>query len=494
METEIRKHIITRNVQIIVDCDELEQCNKHYGTLRYYANECTKMANFIVSQQFVNMQIKERIILNNDDLRNKSLKLDTEISALEQEFGQTPSKDKENRNRIKERKKELFKEKKEFNTTLIELEKDFYRKSGNETSPQNSTYQLISVKFPNIPSYVRASVNDIIYKNLKKDYIDILKGIKSIRNYKSCPISFSKAAIRNLKFDETKKSFTFICFGIPFFINLGKDASNNKIILERILSNEYQMGDLSISYKDNKWFANLIVKIPIKNNLELSDNICVGVDLGIKVPIAIVSTNDKWGKFIGDTNLLFHKKKAFASQKRTISIGLSTTKGGHGYKSKMKKFLDLKNAESNYTNTLLHTLAKQVVEYTISQGAKIIKMEFLEGFAQQDQEKKTLVRFWSPRRLQNLIEEKAIQNDIQILYVDPYKTSQTCPDCGSQIEEQRESQNLFICKNKSCAKEGKKQNADRIAANNICKSEKKVSSISDCTISKIKLELFENPC
>ena len=118
-----------------------------------------------------------------------------------------------------------------------------------------------------------------------------------------------------------------------------------------------------------------------------------------------------------------------------------------------------------------------------------------ERFDKQDQDKKTLVRYWAPRKLQTLIEQKALQNDISVAYVDPYKTSQTCSCCGSDIEDQRLDRNTFKCKNTSCDKYNKYQNADRNASVNIAKSNKYVTSLSDCTVAKMreknKLEKIE---
>ena len=152
----------------------------------------------------------------------------------------------------------------------------------------------------------------------------------------------------------------------------------------------------------------------------------------------------------------------------------------------MRKLKDIATIETDYTNTLLHTYAKQVIDYTISQGAKIIKMEFMEGISEEESKLKDLVRFWPIRKLQSLIEEKASKVDIHVVYVDPYRTSQTCSACGYYEEGQREKRDFLICKNPICSKSGKKQNADRNASVNICNSDKIVTSKKECQISKLK--------
>lgn len=490
MSTELKYNVSTRQIQILIDSSDKEEKNKHYGMLRFYAEECRKAANFIVNQQHINFNIKERIKLYNPEIDIKYQILDEELSSLEQEL--RTSSNKERKVDIKNRRKELFEQRRILDASLDELQKDFYTKSGTsskgENAPvQNSTYQLIAKKFPSLPSYVRASLNDIVYKSLKKDLPEILKGNKTVRTYRNKFIPFQKQAIRNLKLNSDKQEFQFSFFSIPIITNLGRDRSDNYTILEKVVSGEYLLCDSSIIIKDNKFFISLVIKTPVQNIPDLSDKISVGVDLGIEIPVFVTSTNDKWGTFFGNKKFLFHKKQAFRKQKQSLQKTISeSTAGGHGYKAKMKKLNHLSKAEFNYTSTLLHTYAKNVVDYAVQQGAGIIKMEFLEGLTDNHSKLKTLVTFWPVRRLQNLIEEKANKYNIQVLYIDPYLTSQTCSSCGHYEEGQREKREYFICKNPICPKVNKKQHADRNASLNICNSQEFVTSKENCKISKLK--------
>lgn len=490
MSTETKYNVSTRHIQILINSSDKEERNKHYGMLRFYAEQCVQAANFVVNQQHINFNIKERIKLYNPDVNLKYEVIEQEFQELEKEF--KTSSNKERKVDIKNRKKELFEQKKILDKSLDDLQKEFYSKSGTtskgENAPvQNSTYQLIAKKFPELPSYVRASLNDNVFKNLKKDLPEILKGKKVVRTYRNKFIPFQKQAIVGLKFNSEQKEFEFSFFKIPIITNLGRDRSDNYTILERVVSGQYPIGDSSIIIKDNKFFLALVVKTPVQILPELSNDISIGVDLGIEIPVFVTSTIDKWGTFFGNKKSLFHKKQAFRKQKQSIQKTISESNtGGHGYKTKMKKLNDLSNIEKNYTLTLLHTYAKNVVDYAINQGAGIIKMEFLEGLTDNDSKLKTLITFWPVRRLQTLIEEKANKYNIQVTYIDPYHTSQTCSHCGNYEPGQREKREYFICKNPLCTKVNKKQHADRNASVNICSSTKYVESKSECEISKLK--------
>ncbi len=489
--------VITRKIEIVVNSTDVDEKKAAYNTLRTLSNDCVRMANFIVNQQHINHNIKDRIILYNEKYNNQLFNIEKELRLIDLEYRNTTSKDKAKRIQLKERRKEIYDERKNFYNELTELEKSFYEKSGTtskgENAPvQNSTYQLLSKKFPHVPSTIRAALNQNIYTCYKNDLKDVLRGNRAVRTYKNCPIFFQKTSLTNFKYnEELKKEFTFTWSKIPFLMRFGRDRSNNAIMVHRVMTGEYILCDSSISNKDNKWFLNLVIKVPIQLNLNLSPEVSVGVDMGIQVPVFVVSSNHEWGKEIGNKKSFFDKKKSIYNQKRKLQESLSLKRGGHGYATKMSKLTLLNEAENNYTTTLCHTYAKSVIDYAKLQGAGVIKMEMLKGINKDDSKNKVLLRFWPVRKLQTLIEQKALRDNITVLYVDPYLTSQTCSKCGHYEENQREERNWFICKNPTCKLFDKKQHADRNAARNICLSNKYVISDNDCTVNKLNNKKVE---
>ena len=111
-------------------------------------------------------------------------------------------------------------------------------------------------------------------------------------------------------------------------------------------------------------------------------------------------------------------------------------------------------------------------------------MERLTGFGHNEHDEvgegfKFILRYWSFFELQSLIEYKAKAAGIEVRYINPYHTSQTCSFCGHHEKGQRISQSTFVCKNPDCEKgKGKKLsdgtfkgiNADWNAALNIALS------------------------
>ena len=113
-------------------------------------------------------------------------------------------------------------------------------------------------------------------------------------------------------------------------------------------------------------------------------------------------------------------------------------------------------------------------------------MEELSGFGRDkfdsvDDGYKFILRYWSFFELQNMIEYKANAAGIEVRYVNPAYTSQTCSYCKHYEKGQRISQSTFVCKNPECTKGKGKQrkdgsyegiNADWNAARNIANSDK----------------------
>ncbi len=481
---------ITRKIQITPNTKIQSEKDEYYSKLRYLSDECCKMANFIVNQQHINHSMQERIVLSDENLKNQQFLLDSQLSDLNYQFKLT--RDKILKEKIKSQKIQVYEQQRELKNIIQQKFDNFLG-----CSIQNTTYRLLKEKFPNISSNIRTSINQNVYKNYKEDIKGLLRNEKTVRTYKSFPLTFQYQSVRNLKFDNELKEYTFDAFQIPFKTHLGRDRSNNNIFLQKIINGEYKLCGSSISTFKNKWFFNAVVQFSANTDFKPSADISVGVDIGVVNPIFLTSTNDTWGFSIGNINQLFHKKKSFFNQRKSLQQSISESKGGKGYLKKMKKLVDLQKVEKNYTQTLLHTYAKQVIDYAIKQNAGIIKLEFFDGLTENEQKQKYLIRFWPVRRLQCLIEEKASKfENLKVLYVDPYMTSQTCSTCNYYEEGQRKlstpkDRNIFVCKNPICKQAGKKQNSDRNASINICNSQKYISSKQDCHIYKFKKEKIQ---
>lgn len=277
--------------------------------------------------------------------------------------------------------------------------------------------------------------------------------------------------------------------GLEWDLCFGRDRSNNREIVERVLSGQYDVGNSSIQEsKNKKRFLLLVVKIPKESN-KLDPNRIVGVDAGINIPLyAVLNDSEKTKIKIGSRETFLNVRKRMDAQRRSLIKDLRhSTMGGHGRTQKLQAQDYFKSKERNWVHTQNHIYSKSVIEFAIKHKAGVIHLERLTGFGKDEKNNsigtqyKFLRRFWSYYELQSMIEYKANAAGIEVRYIDPYHTSQTCSFCGHYEPNQRLDQPTFMCKNPECTKGKGKQrkdgsyegiNADWNAARNIANSDK----------------------
>lgn len=357
---------------------------------------------------------------------------------------------------------------------------------------QNSTYRVVSNEFiDTIPSEVLTNLNQNISSTYKNYTIDVERGLRTIPNYKRgmpVPFSIKRQGVLALRKREDGSIYVAFPKGLEWDLSFGRDRSNNREIVERVLSGTYDVGNSSIQEtKNGKRFLLLVVKIPKEVKI-LDTNRVVGVDLGVAVPLyAAISDNEYGGMSIGSYDQFIKVRMRMNAQKREMQHNLRhTTNGGHGRTQKLQALERLEGKERKWVHLQNHIFSKSIIEYALQNNAGAIQMERLTGFGHDknnevDEGYKFILRYWSFFELQTMIEYKAKAAGIEVRYIDPYHTSQTCSFCGHYEKGQRLNQSKFVCKNPDCVKGKGKQrsdgsfegiNADWNAARNIALSTK----------------------
>ncbi len=433
-------------------------------------NNLYKAANRIVSHCFFNDAYEYRLKMHSPRFQEieKLLRYTKRNNLSDNDIKQ-----------LKEERKNLFADFKKQRLAFLQ---------GNSGigSEQNSTYKVISNEFlDTIPSQILTNLNQNISSTYREYTQDIERGIRTIPNFKKgIPVPFSIKKGGDLMLKKRNDGSIYIRFpkGLEWDLNSGRDRSNNREIVERILNGQYDVGNSSIQEtKNKKRFVLLVVKIP-KENQKLDTNRIVGIDLGINTPL--------YGGFsIGSRDQFLKMRMRMAAQKRELQRNLRhTTNGGHGRNQKLQAFKRLQDKEKNWVRLQNHIFSKSIIEYALKNKAGVIQMERLTGFGRDkndevNEDYKFILRYWSFFELQTMIEYKANAAGIEVRYIDPYHTSQTCSFCGHYEKGQRINQQTFICKNPDCTKgKGKQEkdgtykgiNADWNAARNIALSKKVV--------------------
>ena len=474
---------ITRKIEVHLhrhgDSEEAVQRQKdEYRIWDTINDNLYKAANRIVSHCFFNDAYEYRLKLHSPRFQ--------EIEKLLRYAKRNKLTDDDIKS-LKAERKELFAEFKRQRQTFL--------RGGIEQGPnpeQNSTYRVVSEEFGElIPSDILTCLNQNIAGVYKAYNKEVEYGSRTIPNYKrGIPVPFTIKPSKQLALKRREDDSIYIRMpkGLEWDLDFGRDRSNNREIVERVLSGQYDVGNSSIQEtKSRKRFLLLVVKIP-KENQALNPDRVVGIDLGINTPLsAALSDNDYGGMSIGSREQFLNMRMRMNAQKRELQRNLRhTTNGGHGRRQKLQALERLEGKERNWVHLQNHIYSKSIIEYAVKNGAGTLQMERLTGFGRNkfddvDEGYKFLLRYWSFFELQTMIEYKANAAGIEVRYVDPYHTSQTCSFCGHYEKGQRISQATFVCKNPDCQKGKGKQrkdgtcegiNADWNAARNIALSDK----------------------
>jgi IS605 OrfB family transposase len=370
---------------------------------------------------------------------------------------------------------------KDHNMTKKDAVETLTKKFG--TSLQNAGYRL-TTSYTNIASEIRTGFNQSIYKTLSNNFYDIKTGKQSLPSFRKTNINIPFSARKN----ENGGTNTIYIENDIYSVNLpltlserkivgeiklnllfGKDRSNNKIIVNRLISGEYQMSDSSIQVKDNELYLLLTYKQP-DTQLNTQENINVmGVDIGINRPVSFYISNiNHQPKQISIGEKIQHERIKFAKQRRSIQENLKYSKGGHGSKRKLQKLNDLREKEKNWSIEINHKISRELINIAQDNNVGLIKLEDLTGITTNS--KDYFLKSWAYYQLQTFIEYKANEVGINIEWVDPKHTSTTCPTCNQSDPDNRDTKDKtkFACTNLLCDDFGKVKDADVVAAKNIC--------------------------
>lgn len=347
----------------------------------------------------------------------------------------------------------------------------------------------------NIISSVRTSLSTAIEQRLTTNQKNILSNKESIPSYTKdkMPVYFRWQKVK--LHTENNKYYFQISKDLTFTLHFGRDRSNNKSNVDKILSGEYKGCDSKITIENGKMFLNLTYKFESQVVPVIEKDLVLGIDLGINRPLTLARSD---GKYIPQIELgakILEVRMQFQKRKKELQRGLKHTKGGRGRNDKMKRLDELRNKEHNTVTTINHIYSKGVIDSCKENNIGKIKMEDLTGITKDSNN--YFFKSWPYYQLQQMIVYKAKEAGIEIEYVVAKDTSKTCHCCGVVHETARDKQDVskFTCQTVDCNMFGKIQDADINAAINISRKggfkEKPKSKKGRIETWKKKQELLE---
>lgn len=232
---------------------------------------------------------------------------------------------------------------------------------------------------------------------------------------------------------------------IPLIIN----SDYQKGYINDLINNKYKQGSTDLVKKGNDYFINLVLnKEVIFENKENYNPI--GIDIGIN-NLAVANIDGK--------SIFFNGKRAIAKKKH-----LNIVKAIYQSRDNLRMLNAIKGKEQRYFNDVNNNISFEIIERAKTLENPIIVMEDLSYILETTKVKKKqryVHQTWAFKKLQNMIQYKALWNNIPIVYVQPQYTSQVCPKCLSTNKRIKSDYKCNYC--------GYKANADHVGAVNIRK-------------------------
>ncbi|MGN8059714.1 hypothetical protein ACTJKN_25785 [Pedobacter sp. 22163] len=357
--------VVTRKIQLLIDSKDRKVVKHAIDQLYNWQSICFRAANMIMSHHFVQERVKDFFYLTED------IKL------------------------------KIADEKKDENGML-------------KSSRQNTTYRLLSNHFKGqIPTNILSNLNNTLISYFNKEKDAYWKGEKSLRNYKrNIPLPFGAEVIFKLSRTADNRNFTFRLFQIPFRTYLGKDRSDKKIILDRIIGGTLKLRASQIQLDKGKIFLLAAVQIE-KEKHSLDPTIIAEASLSIEHPVIVKVGRHEHA--IGNREEFLHRRLAIQAAVNRVKKAVPFNCGGHGRKRKMKSLEDYRHMEKRYVEQKLHVYSRMLIDFCVKHHAAtllLINQQEKEEIAKEDH---YLLQNWSYYSLKDKISYKAEKAGIQVI-------------------------------------------------------------------------------
>ena len=356
---------LTRKIQLLVDLPTKEERKEVLDKLYQWQNRCFRAANLIVSHLYVQENIKDFLYLS-EGIKYK-----------------------------------LADEKKDKLGIL-------------QRSRINTTYRVVSNRFKGeIPTNILSSLSNTLITSFKKDNQEYWKGERSLKNFRrDMAFPFGPVGISRLSYHNEKRVFCFRLFQIPFKTYLGKDYSDKRVLLERVIKGEIKLCTSHIKLKDGKIFWLPVFEIE-KEKQSLKPEVIAEASLSLEYPIVVKIAKNRLT--IGTKEEFLYRRLAIQAARKRAQIGATYSKSGKGAKRKIKVVDKLCKTESNYISYRIHVYSRKLIDFCSKHQAGtliLVNQEDKIGIAKEEE---FVLRNWNYYELMSKIKYKAEKAGIEII-------------------------------------------------------------------------------
>jgi IS605 OrfB family transposase len=215
---------------------------------------------------------------------------------------------------------------------------------------------------------------------------------------------------------------------------------------------QHVKGDARLFKRGEAWYVMLPLRVPHTPAVRDGDEAAViGVDLGI---VRLLTAQHPHGCLVVNGKPIRHAREHQASLRRRYQRHRRTD-----------RVRAMRSKERRWMTDLNHKVSRQLVDLAAQYPNPVLAFERLDGIRDRIRGSKRFNRMvagWAFRQLADFVQYKAEKTGVRVVFIDPRKTSQTCPKCGHAARSNRATQADFRCV--AC---GYCANADVVASLNI---------------------------
>lgn len=306
--------------------------------------------------------------------------------------------------------------------------------------------------------------HNLIYKNLRKlnlpatiihgaraQSVEIIKSYRQLRKKKK-KATFPKLKNSSIRYDnqvvKLRKTDNKL---YPYFVSLLYKAGvsgkqDNRIELPLIINSDYQkeiinkigeeykLGSTELIKKDNDFYIHISYSKEINIPKPDKSFTPVGIDIGIR-NLAVVSVAQQQPKFFSGKRVNW-KRNFYFEQRRKLfkNFALQEVKRQRG-------------RETTYLDAINHNISNKIIEMAKKAKKPVIVMEDLTGITEfkiWTKQGNRKLSSWTFRRLQNVIQYKALWEGIPVEYINPRGTTHTCSKCKTINKRKKDT---YKCRN-----------------------------------------------
>lgn len=234
---------------------------------------------------------------------------------------------------------------------------------------------------------------------------------------------------------------------------IGREEDKN--LLRDTLDGKYEFGKADVLKREGEYYIHVCIcggKVP---EVSTGHSTFIGVDIN-ESNLMLTATNPS-GEILDTLYLDYSKLK---DQRNEIFTKIKRVQKS-GKQSMLQKF---RRKEENITDDFCHKLSRYAASWIKEFEDPVVVLENLKGMSDDFDYGKRMNKRLSRlpfSKLQRYIKYKSEWKNIPVKFIDPAYTSQRCPLCGHESEQNRKS-NRFKCQ--EC---GHQDHADRNASINI---------------------------